>query len=944
YVRGQVKGCVTMRVPTRLIVRESCGCLPGELQHVPVSHPLGLDTSHPPYVSPDVASVTEALTELVFNQTHRLNLSEVRALCTRLVSACCDSLSRGEALTFRRSVQQILEHVVTHEDGLQGWQTAISALREQIVTLKARVTDAGQGVRLSEHEIEDMWHQARIAITGMAQGQHAREVIREADNSYHLYQMTARFQTAREEADVVGALNDTLPRLGIQHGTVALYEAEGTDPVAWSVVQAGPSDEARRCRFRSREFPPEGLYAPDGPFHLAVTPLLLQGRELAGFVAFDMGNLDLCADITWLLAAAFHGLQSYRAALEGRRLAEEANRLKGRFLSMVSHELRTPLNVISGISDLLLQESGDRSLSPDKGMWEDLERIYVNAQHLDDLLRDVLDLARSEAGQLRLAFELLDVREVLEPISAVAGLLVREKSLVWRAEIPDDLPCVWGDRTRLRQVVLNLVNNAVKFTARGEVVLVVASVGDTVRISVRDTGLGIPSEEQSAIFDEFRQSERTTARGYGGLGLGLAICKLLIEGHGGEIGVASSGEEGDGSEFFFTLPAIAGPGPLAEAECTAEAAQRILLLVGDLERGRTLQAHWRQKGLQVIPEVVEQSGEWLSAVLRAFPRAVILDQDVVAGWGSEILRALKENPRTRRVPVLFLGEEPDTDRKALLEVALLTKPVGRTELGEALVAQGLGDHQLEPSMEKKILIVDDDPGSLEIHTRIVKLQSPTCRVLQARDGLEALDVIRQATPDLVLLDLMMPGLDGFGVLEAMRGQPESRSTPVIILTAQTLTEQDMVRLNRGMVSVLSKGVFTEEETLHHLTHILARQRKVAAEAQRFVLQAMAYIHTHYMAPISRSDIAAHVGVTERHLTRCFRQEIGITPISYLNRYRVRQARALLEASDIGITAVAMAVGFSSGGYFSRVFRQELGVSPLAYQRGERGDPAARELS
>lgn len=955
YLQGEVEETVTERVPTRLVVRESCGCLPGEALHACTQPSSGAvsssdaDTPQHGGPDPDTACVIETLTELVFNETYGLNLGEARALCTRLVNACLDSLRQGDAYVFRRSTQRILEHVVTHEDGLLGWQAAISGLRERMPVLQDSVRATGSTVNLSPSAIEDMLHQARIAINDMAQRQRAREKMRQADIAYQLYQMTSRFHTAREEDDILTALTDALPQLGIHHVTVALYEAEGSDPVAWSVVQAATGGAERPRRFPSREFPPPDFYPSDHPFHLALTPLLHQGKDLIGFIAFDMGNLDLCADITWLLAAALHGLQSYRAAIEGRRLAEEANRMKGRFLSMVSHELRTPLNLISGLSDLLLRESAGDSThahgSVDNGLREDLERIYITAQHLDDLLRDVMDLARSEAGQLHLTCEPLDLREVLESVSVIAKMLVQDKALVWRAEIPEDVPWVWGDRTRLRQVLLNLVNNAVKFTEEGHIVLSVEVQDGAVKVSVQDTGLGIPLDEQPVIFDEFRQSERTAARGYGGLGLGLAICKRLIEMHGGEIGVRSSGEEGAGSEFYFTLPTIARPTPLSQRDKRSlKASRRVVLLVRELEAGRALQTHWLQQGLEVIPCAVDGDDDWLHAVLAESPNAVILDQDVAAIRGWEILKILKENPETRRVPVLWRGGGRGVEEGGLLEVDFLTKPLGAAELSEVLVAQGLEANEADLSADKKILIVDDDLGSLDMHTRIVQQQSPGYRVLQARDGYEALDLIRKTSPDLVLLDLMMPRLDGFGVLEAMRKHPPSRQIPVIILTAQTLTTQDMARLNRGMVSVLSKGLFTEKETLEHLEHILARERRAASEAQGFVLNAMAYIHTHYMNPVSRSDIADHVGVSERHLSRCFRQEIGVTPISYLNRYRVRQAKRLLEAGKMGITDVALAVGFSSGGYFSRVFRQELGVSPLAYQRGECEDPAAGDLS
>ncbi|MGC9467870.1 MAG: substrate-binding domain-containing protein [Anaerolineae bacterium] len=949
HLQGEVEGEVITKVPTRLVVRESCGCLPGEMLAVsgrsrPSAASPGQDGPLALNEGSDRASVVETMAELVYNETHALNLNEVQSLCTRLVRACRESLSQGDTHIFRRSLQRILEYVAPLEDGLQGWQAGISALRQQMSALQTRVRAGGLTVRLSEREIEDMLHQACIAIDATAHGQRARETIRQAGNAHQIYEMTARFQTAQEEADIMRALADALPDLGIDHVAVALYEAERDDPVAWSVVRMAPDDGTSSQRIPTREFPPPGLYAPNKPFHLALTPLFFQGNQLAGFVAFDMGNLDFCAHITWLLAAALRGLRLYRAAVEGRRLAEEANRLKGRFLSMVSHELRTPLNLISGLSDLLLRESKGEASAEGNGMWEDLERIYVNAQHLDDLLRDVLDLARSEVGELHLTHELLDLDEVLEPICVIAKLLVQEKSLTWRTEIPEVLPSVWGDRTRLRQVLLNLVNNAVKFTDEGEILLRVTVQDESVSVSVKDTGLGIPPEEQSVIFDEFRQSERSTARGYGGLGLGLAICRRLIEMHGGEIGVRSSGEEGAGSEFHFTLPIVARPGVLSEGGSTSDTTERVVLLVGDLERARELRGQWSQDGFELVPQCVEGDGEWLNAVLAASPSAVILDEEIAAGSGWETLKVLKQNREMRRVPVLFLGGGRELDHSGLLEVDYLTKPMEATELGEALVALGLLGNGMTVSPEKTILVVDDDLGVLDMHTRIVQSQSPTYRVLQARDGYEALDIIQQTAPDLVLLDLMMPRLDGFGVLKAMRERPESRSIPVIILTAQTLAEEDMARLNRGMVSVLSKGLFTEEEALTHLESVLARQRKAASDSQGFVLRAMAYIHTHYMNAISRSDIAGHVGVSERHLTRCFHRETGVTPISYLNRYRVKQARYLLEAGKMGITDIAMAVGFSSGGYFSRVFRQEMGVSPLAYQRGECDDSRMGELS
>jgi YesN/AraC family two-component response regulator len=285
--------------------------------------------------------------------------------------------------------------------------------------------------------------------------------------------------------------------------------------------------------------------------------------------------------------------------------------------------------------------------------------------------------------------------------------------------------------------------------------------------------------------------------------------------------------------------------------------------------------------------------------------------------------------------VLFYTLAGDSGRGSMLEIDYLTKPMGTAELAEALACQGLLDEEEHGEAEKTVLVVDDELGVLEMHARVVQSQSPDCRVLRARNGREALEVVREEHPDLVLLDLMMPELDGFGVLEAMREEEMSRNIPVIVLTGQVLTEEDMARLNRGVASVLGKGLFSVEETLGHIEAALAHRRRLSVDTQRVVRRAMAYVHVHYAEQVPLKDIAAYVGLSEQHLIRSFRKEIGITPIDYLKRYRIRQAKALLEASDKTVTQVALEVGFTDSSYFARVFRREAGVSPSAYRRGER---------
>lgn len=446
-------------------------------------------------------------------------------------------------------------------------------------------------------------------------------------------------------------------------------------------------------------------------------------------------------------------------------------------------------------------------------------------------------------------------------------------------------------------------------------------------ISVSDTGLGIPPEEQAAIFDEFRQSERTTARGYGGLGLGLAICRRLVELHGGQIGVRSSGEEGAGSTFYFTLPSLT---ELTALPTDSLAGQTVWLLNTQLGDSELLRAHLSQQGFVVEERQLRETSDWLSPLSAARPAAVVLEAAVAAQRGWEVLRLLKTEASLQDLPVLFYALESEAQTGAVLELDYLMKPVGPAALSQALARHGV--ETSTPEGPKTILVVDDEAGIREMHTRMLQTHSAYYRVLQASNGREALEIIRQVRPDLLLLDLMMPELDGFGVLTAMQSETASRDIPVIVLTGQTLTEADMVRLNQGVTAVLGKGIFSAPETLSQIEAALARSRKLGSETQRLVRKAIAYLHQHYAEHLSRESIARHTGVSEGYLTRCFQQELRVAPMAYLSRYRVNRAKALLTDSHLSVTAVAMAAGFSSGAYFSEVFQREVGVSPLAYRR------------
>lgn len=904
-IAGRQLTQLTVQVPMRLVIRQSCGCQPASARR-----PL-LDTTQPTSVLTSPAQqVARSMTEVVMAEAQRLSVAAVEQLCQRLVVAFVASVEQDDPAGFTAELEAVLDAVALADDDIHVWQAALLTLNHGAVALQAA----------TEQRIGERLRLAQIVVSERVRRQYRRYVANQRWIIDRMDLLNARLLTALDEAQIFAILAEHLPQMGIERMEVVFFEGSDADPQAWSRLHPVPERERQNWQFPTRQFPPAGLY--DEPLSLALLPLANQG-ERAGYVVFETSKLELCAAIVWQLLTFLKVVRLYREATHGRQLAEEANRLKSRLLSTVSHELRTPLGLIVGLSNLLLQ---DEPHQQDAARRLDLTRIHASAQHLDGLIRDVLDLSQSEIAQLKLALEPIDIAEALATVVAVGEQLASDKGLAWHAEIPSGLPTILADRTRLRQVALNLVSNAVKFTERGSVTLRVSAAEQLLMVAVIDTGLGIPLAEQALIFDEFRQSERTAARGYGGLGLGLAVCKRLVELHGGTIGVHSFGDEGAGSTFYFTLPLEPLPAEQHQRSPLVPG-QTVLLLADESTTGAQVRQYLQQQGFLVETLALGHAG-WPAHMLDAPPGAVILERRRASAQGWELLKVLREHPLTATIPVLFYSLE--VNGGALLDLDYLAKPMAMAELARALERQGLTATQdAEP---KSILIVDDEPGTLELHARIVNSWSPRCRIRKAHNGREAVELIRREHPDLILLDLMMPELDGFGVLEQMQRDASSRDIPVIVLTGQILTQADMLRLNRGVTNILKKGLFSAEETLAHINAALVRSKHLGSETQRLVRKAMAHIHEHYGEPISLTQIATAIGISKEYLARCFHQETGMTLVTYLNRYRIDQAKACIAAGETNLSDIALKVGFASEPYFSRVFRQEVGMSPSEYRR------------
>ncbi len=481
-----------------------------------------------------------------------------------------------------------------------------------------------------------------------------------------------------------------------------------------------------------------------------------------------------------------------------------ANVLKSQFLSTISHELRTPLTSIIGFSSILLRGRSGETLSGRQR--DNAERILISARHLVTLINDILDLSRIDAGRLDVFRRETDLHDVLERVRVEMDVQAREKGLALTVEPP------WGDPSagrvvtdgdRLRQVLLNLVSNAIKFTERGGVTLRVTRSGDTVTVAVEDTGVGIAPEEQEHVFDEFYQADQSNTRTAGGAGLGLTISRRLVALLGGQLTLHSM--PGAGSTFTIALPvslpaqSVASPArpsalPLA-AKAGADNGATVLVIDDDPEMVLLLERALEGSHYRVVGALSADEG--LRKAREARPDAILLDVMMPETDGWRALHRLKSDPRTARIPVVMHTIVADQALGFSLGATdYLVKPVEREQLLAVL-------DRLTPVTTGPILVVDDDEGIRTLLARI--LAEENVPVVLAANGEDALRLAAEQAPRLVLLDLMMPGLDGFEVLRRLRRHEPTRYVPVVVITAKTLTREEEQVLHREASMVVAKN-------------------------------------------------------------------------------------------------------------------------------------------
>jgi signal transduction histidine kinase/DNA-binding response OmpR family regulator len=500
-----------------------------------------------------------------------------------------------------------------------------------------------------------------------------------------------------------------------------------------------------------------------------------------------------------------------------REAAEEARLNKQRFVASVSHEMRTPLNVLTALGEMMYlspERYGDTPLPP--GLRRDAREIYRSSKHLLRLIDDVLDMAQIEAGQMRIDSKPVDLRNIVTETLDMIRPLVRGKGTALRTELPADLPSIIVDRDRIQQVLLNLLNNAQRFTERGSITIRAMAKADEIEISVADTGVGIPPDEHEAMFKEFYQVEGLMAQGQGGHGLGLAICKRFIEMHGGRIWVESDGIPGHGSQFHFTLPTADAErveiSTLRETRMPVKSPSgrgRTLLFLDQDSTARRLLEH----GLgdyQIVP--VDDALKVPGLINELHAQAVVVNS-AHKGRGEKQLRTLRQQLAHSPVPIIFCPLVGSHQLEHALGVMdYLVKPITRETIIDLL--DRLGERV------QRILVVDDDPQMVHLLSRMLETAKREYTVTSACNGREGLYQMRSQPPDLVLLDLIMPEMDGYAMLTQMREDAELRDTPVVVVTAQRLTPEEERQISGQTLMVRTETGFTNKEILTYLSGIL----------------------------------------------------------------------------------------------------------------------------
>ena len=533
--------------------------------------------------------------------------------------------------------------------------------------------------------------------------------------------------------------------------------------------------------------------------------------------AFSPADISVLQSLADQVAVALDNARAFDVEREALKEMREVDRLKTQFLANMSHELRTPLNSIIGFSRVILKGI-DGPITDLQN--QDLTAIHNAGQHLLGLINDILDISRIDAGKMELAFEEVDLRNLIQSVASTALGLIHDKPIRLTQYIPDDLPLARADPIRTRQVMLNLLSNAAKFTESGSIVIEakLQTSPDNfpeIAISVSDTGSGIPADHFPKLFQEFSQVDASPTRRTGGTGLGLSICKRLVEMHGGRIWVDSI--LGKGSTFYFTVPALQSKttpaGEVAPAVQAPVGRKNVMVVENEAGVVQLYRRYLEPRGYTIVELSDGARAVPMARELR--PYAILLDVNMPSPDGWQVLAQLKSDPVARPLPVILCTITEDRGRGLSLGAAdYLVKPILEADLIAAL-------EKLEKPDRKafNVLVLEDNPEEAQLVQRILdKLSGFAIRMVA--EGRTGLDMIESDQPNLVIVDLQLPGTTGFDVINALRSNEKTKQLPIIVLTGADLPPELREKLAAQVTAILHKGQFSEHDLLESIARSL----------------------------------------------------------------------------------------------------------------------------
>jgi signal transduction histidine kinase/DNA-binding response OmpR family regulator len=509
--------------------------------------------------------------------------------------------------------------------------------------------------------------------------------------------------------------------------------------------------------------------------------------------------------------------------VNAREAAESANRTKSLFLANMSHELRTPLNAILGYSEMLHEEAMDRGLLD---FTADLDKIGGAGKHLLALINDILDLSKIEAGKMELFLESFDLAELIHEIASTMDPMVRTNGNTVRVDLAAGLGVMHADQMKVRQALSNLLSNAVKFTHGGTVTVNARRERmdgrEWVLFQVTDTGVGMSADQIVKLFQDFTQADASTTRRFGGTGLGLALTRRFCQMMGGDVTVRSV--PGEGSVFTIKLPAVirAADAETLPSAATANGEWRgasvlpldascVLVIDDDPVQRDLMQRFLGREGFRVL--VADGGEEGLRLAREMRPVAITLDVMMPGMDGWAVLAALKADPAVRNIPVVMLTMVDDPNRGFTLgAAAFATKPVNRGRLSRLLRKYSAA------GVQGGVLVVDNDAAARALLRTMLEAEGWAVR--EAENGRVALDRLEEECPRLILLDLLMPEMDGFELTERVRQHPEWRSVPIVVITSHDLGREERRRLNGYVETIVQKAGDSPDALLHRVCELL----------------------------------------------------------------------------------------------------------------------------